>query len=62
MQSQALSILFPNLLLLFILAVLVGYYIDYKKDEKKYGKKSKGWLYLTAIILVAITFVYFLCK
>lgn len=53
---------FPNLVLIFILAILVAYYIDFKKDKKNYGRKSRGTLYIIAIILVIISLFYFIFK
>jgi hypothetical protein len=44
---------------LFIVAVLIGFYIDYQKDRKTYGDQGKSFLYLMAIGLVAFTAVYY---
>jgi uncharacterized membrane protein len=39
----------PGLLLIFLLAILVGYYYDYRHNKENYEDKGQGILYLIVI-------------
>ena len=39
----------PGLLLVFLLAILVGYYYDYRHNKENYEDKGQGTLYLIVI-------------
>ncbi len=35
---------------LFAIAVMIGYYVDYRHAKKNYGSKGQGTLYLVMIL------------
>lgn len=41
--------LIPGLLLIFVLAIVVGYYYDYRHNKENYEEKGQGTLYLIVI-------------
>ncbi len=47
---------------LFIIAVMIGYYIDYKNEKKIYGKAGQTGLYLIMIfgtLIIALKHIFF---
>jgi uncharacterized membrane protein len=50
------------LLSFFVVAVLVGYYFDYKQNKENYKEKGQGKLYLFvigAILLIILKKIFF---